>query len=62
MMVSVANTSSSKLREYSIKVVVHVIEDVLFDHKFQPEDVLGLDHIDKGPRRPNPAERAIVIR
>ncbi|KAI5451946.1 ubiquitin-specific protease ubp15 [Naganishia albida] len=37
-------------------------EDILFEHKFQPEDVLGLDHIDKGPRRPNPAERAIVIR
>jgi ubiquitin carboxyl-terminal hydrolase 7 len=45
------------------RLPVHAFpEDVLFDHKFQPEDVLGLDHIDKGPRRPNPAERAIVIR
>lgn len=37
-------------------------DDVLFDHKFMGQDALGLDHIDKGPRKPNPTERAIVIR
>ncbi|KAG7531294.1 hypothetical protein FFLO_04472 [Filobasidium floriforme] len=37
-------------------------DDVLFDHKFMGQDALGLDHMDKGPRKPNPTERAIVIR
>ena len=37
-------------------------DDVLFEHKFMGQDALGLDHMDKGPRKPNPTERAIVIR
>jgi len=36
-------------------------EDTIYDHKFQPEDVLGLDHVDKSGK-PRPGEKAIVIK
>lgn len=38
-------------------------EDYIYDHKFAPEDCLGLDHVDKsGKTRGGGGERAIVIR
>ncbi|ETW85794.1 cysteine protease [Heterobasidion irregulare TC 32-1] len=38
-------------------------EDTIYDHKFAPEDVLGLDHVDKsGKARNGSGEKAIVIR
>ncbi|KAH9079482.1 ubiquitin carboxyl-terminal hydrolase 5 [Lactarius deliciosus] len=38
-------------------------EDNIYDHKFAPEDVLGLDHVDKsGKTRTGTGEKAIVIR
>jgi len=38
-------------------------EDTIYDHKFAPEDVLGLDHVDKsGKTRTGSGEKAIVIR
>ena len=38
-------------------------EDTLYDHKFAPEDVLGLDHLDKsGKTRTGAGEKAFVIR
>ncbi|TEB31291.1 ubiquitin carboxyl-terminal hydrolase 5 [Coprinellus micaceus] len=38
-------------------------EDTIYDHQFAPEDVLGLDHVDKSGRaRAGAGERAIVIR
>ncbi|KAG8969651.1 hypothetical protein FRC03_001523 [Tulasnella sp. 419] len=38
-------------------------DDIIFDHKFQPDDVLGLDHVDKSGRaRAGAAEKAIVIK
>ncbi|KAH7107494.1 cysteine proteinase [Auriculariales sp. MPI-PUGE-AT-0066] len=38
-------------------------DDAIYEHKFQPDDVLGLDHIDKtGKSRPGAGERAIVIK
>jgi len=37
-------------------------EDVVYDHKFAPEDVLGLDHVDKSGRTRGVAEKAIVIK
>ena len=38
-------------------------DDTIYDHQFAPEDVLGLDHVDKsGKTRTGAAERAIVIR
>ncbi len=38
-------------------------EDTIYDHKFAPEDVLGLDHLDKsGKTRTGAGEKAIVIR
>ncbi|KAF7793175.1 hypothetical protein EIP86_004284 [Pleurotus ostreatoroseus] len=38
-------------------------EDTIYDHKFAPEDVLGLDHVDKSGRtRTGAGEKAIVIR
>ncbi|KAG8902957.1 hypothetical protein FRB99_003895 [Tulasnella sp. 403] len=38
-------------------------EDVVYDHKFATDDVLGLDHVDKSGRsRGLGAERAIVIK
>ncbi|KAI0780819.1 cysteine proteinase [Trametes elegans] len=38
-------------------------EDTIYDHKFAPEDVLGLDHVDKsGKTRTGAGEKAIVIR
>ncbi|KAB5596509.1 Ubiquitin carboxyl-terminal hydrolase [Ceratobasidium theobromae] len=38
--------------------------DIIYDHKFLPEDVLGLDHIDKTGKagRSGPGEKAIVIK
>ncbi|KAH6918657.1 ubiquitin carboxyl-terminal hydrolase 5 [Coprinopsis sp. MPI-PUGE-AT-0042] len=38
-------------------------EDTIYDHQFAPEDVLGLDHVDKSGRaRAGAGEKAIVIR
>ncbi|KAI6036100.1 hypothetical protein PISMIDRAFT_10918 [Pisolithus microcarpus 441] len=38
-------------------------EDTIYDHKFAPEDCLGLDHVDRsGKARLGAAEKAIVIR
>ncbi|KAF8921385.1 ubiquitin carboxyl-terminal hydrolase 5 [Mucidula mucida] len=38
-------------------------EDTIYDHQFAPEDVLGLDHVDKsGKTRIGAGEKAIVIR
>ena len=40
-----------------------VVDDTIYDHKFAPEDVLGLDHVDKsGKTRTGTGEKAIVIR
>ena len=40
-----------------------VIDDNIYEHKFAPEDVLGLDHVDKsGKTRTGTGEKAIVIR
>ena len=38
-------------------------EDAIYEHKFAPEDCLGLDHVDKsGKTRTGAGEKAIVIR
>ncbi|KAF9532244.1 hypothetical protein CPB83DRAFT_847503 [Crepidotus variabilis] len=38
-------------------------EDTIYEHQFAPEDVLGLDHVDRsGKTRPGAGEKAIVIR
>jgi len=38
-------------------------EDTIYDHKFAPEDVLGLDHVDKsGKTRAGAQDRGIVIK
>jgi len=38
-------------------------EDAIYEHQFAPEDVLGLDHVDKSGRtRAGAGEKAIVIR
>jgi ubiquitin carboxyl-terminal hydrolase 7 len=38
-------------------------DDNIYEHKFAPEDVLGLDHVDKsGKTRAGTGEKAIVIR
>jgi len=37
-------------------------EDTIYEHQFAPEDVLGLDHVDKSSRARTAAEKAIVIR
>ena len=38
-------------------------DDTIYEHQFAPEDVLGLDHVDKsGKGRSGPSEKAIVIR
>lgn len=38
-------------------------EDIIYEHKFAPEDCLGLDHLDKsGKTRAGAGEKAIVIR
>lgn len=37
-------------------------EDIIYDHKFAPEDVLGLDHVDKSGKTRAAGEKAIVIR
>lgn len=39
------------------------IDDTIYEHKFAPEDCLGLDHIDKSGRtRTGAGEKAIVIK
>lgn len=39
------------------------VDDTIYDHQFAPEDVLGLDHVDKtGKTRIGAGEKAIVIR
>lgn len=39
------------------------IEDTIYEHQFAPEDVLGLDHVDRsGKARAGAGEKAIVIR
>lgn len=38
-------------------------DDTIYEHKFMPEDVLGLDHLDKsGKSRQGNSEKAIVIK
>lgn len=37
-------------------------EDTIYDHQFAPEDVLGLDHLDKSNKARSGGEKAIVIR
>ena len=46
------------LREGSV-----LVDDNIYEHKFAPDDVLGLDHVDKsGKTRIGTGEKAIVIR
>ncbi|PFH50648.1 hypothetical protein AMATHDRAFT_75447 [Amanita thiersii Skay4041] len=37
-------------------------DDTIYEHQFAPEDVLGLDHVDKSGKTRTGGERAIVIR
>lgn len=37
------------------------VDDILYDHKWQPEDTLGLEHQDRRPNKLT-AEKAMVIR
>ena len=47
----------------SLTCLSPLTEDTIYDHKFAPEDVLGLDHLDKsGKTRTGGGEKAIVIR
>jgi hypothetical protein len=44
-------------------ILIRFAEDVIYDHKFQDGDVLGLDHIDRsGKTRTGVGEKAIVIK
>jgi ubiquitin carboxyl-terminal hydrolase 7 len=47
---------------FSLRIVF--AEDILYDHKWLAEDVLGLDHMDKSNKRTNGAYKndAIVIK
>ncbi len=47
-----------------ILIFISQTEDVVYDHKWLPDDALGLDHIDKTGRagRAGGNERAIVIK
>ncbi|KAK7466969.1 ubiquitin-specific protease ubp15 [Stygiomarasmius scandens] len=37
-------------------------DDTIYEHQFAPEDVLGLDHVDKSGKTRTTGEKAIVIR
>jgi ubiquitin carboxyl-terminal hydrolase 7 len=37
-------------------------EDAIYEHKFAPEDCLGLDHVDRSGKTRTTGEKAIVIR
>ena len=51
------------LNETGVSSQTSFPEDTIYDHKFAPEDVLGLDHVDKsGKTRTGAGEKAIVIR
>lgn len=42
---------------------MYSLDDVVYDHKFAADDVLGLDHVDKSGRSNRlGAEKAIVIK
>ena len=51
--------------KFSDILIFHLLtDDVVYDHKWLPDDALGLDHIDKTGRagRAGGNERAIVIK
>jgi len=53
------------IQEATFKQPTHISdEDILYDHKWLAEDVLGLDHMDKSNKRANGAYKndAIVIK
>ena len=51
------------LCDKTTKIPIPHPEDTIYEHQFAPEDVLGLDHVDKsGKGRSGPSEKAIVIR
>lgn len=37
------------------------LDDIIYDHKWAPDDALGLDHIDRRPNKAN-IEKGIVMR
>lgn len=50
-------------RNHSLRLYFFPIDDTIYDHKFAPEDCLGLDHVDKsGKSRGTTGEKAIVIK
>lgn len=54
----------SRLRIHIPSIGTHkYTEDTIYEHQFAPEDVLGLDHVDKsGKPRSGLGEKALTIR
>ena len=51
------------LCDKTLEILISRPDDTIYEHQFAPEDVLGLDHLDKsGKGRSGQSEKAIVIR
>ncbi|PSR74161.1 hypothetical protein PHLCEN_2v10117 [Hermanssonia centrifuga] len=62
-LIQVATFKQPSYIEDETTLLKRTVEDTIYDHKFAPEDVLGLDHVDKsGKTRSGAGEKAIVIR
>jgi len=49
-------------RAIRVQVMTFATDDTIYEHQFAPEDVLGLDHVDKSGKARTGGEKAIVIR
>lgn len=46
-----------------LRALTTSLDDTIYEHQFAPEDVLGLDHVDKsGKPRAGTGEKALTIR
>jgi ubiquitin carboxyl-terminal hydrolase 7 len=53
----------SSYRQTVSHLLTLLIDDTIYEHQFAPEDVLGLDHVDKsGKPRSGVGEKALTIR
>jgi ubiquitin carboxyl-terminal hydrolase 7 len=50
------------MRRVSTYCLTADADDTIYEHKFAPEDVIGLEHIDRSGRARMAGEKAIVIR
>ena len=52
----------SEKKQSCMQYMTNSTDDTIYEHQFAPEDVLGLDHVDKSGKARTGGEKAIVIR